>query len=324
MLTVPDDVMAEADRFHAKLAHMPRMNFGSRLQVRFLRVLMAATAPLLSPARRAAVTVRKTVIEADGRRVHLRILEPRGRPTGIVVDMHGGAWTIMRAINDDPLTVPMAEEGFVVIGVDYPLAPECPFDDVVAHCAAALAWTLDEGVRHYGADHVLLHGDSAGAHLCLASALRCRDLPSFDRLLGMVLFFGAFDLSGTPSLRAAGKETVALYGPSLRPFFGRITGRIGEAALRDPAISPLYADLAGLPPALLIVGTADPLLDDSLMLAERLRAQGSPADITVISDAPHAFNRMPTRLAELANAYARAWMAGRKAQGPRRPVNRPC
>lgn len=312
-LVVPDDVLVEAAAYYRKLARQPRLNFASRRQVVLLRLIMRLVGMVSRPLRGTGLRAVRRVVEYENHQVPVRIIAPTGRPKALVVDIHGGAWTIMRAINDDPLTGPMAAENFVAVSVDYRLAPEQPFADVITDCAAALAWALSVGARHYGVDHVFLHGDSAGAHLCLMAALACRSLPDFERLRGMVLFFGAYDLSGTPSVRNAPADTLALYGPTLAAFFSTITGRVTSEALRHPDVSPLYADLRALPSSLILVGTADPLLDDSLLLAARLAEQGSECELAVVPDAPHAFNRLPLRLAALTNAYARAWMGARTA-----------
>jgi acetyl esterase/lipase len=71
--------------------------------------------------------------------------------------------------------------------------------------------------------------------------------------------------------------------------------------LRDPAISPLYADLTGLPPALFTVGTADPLLDDTLFMAARWEAAGNETDLRVYADGIHVFNAFPIGIALAAN-----------------------
>lgn len=64
-----------------------------------------------------------------------------------------------------------------------------------------------------------------------------------------------------------------------------------------------------MPPSLLLVGSADPLLDDSIMMAAELTRQGAEYELHVVPDAPHAFNRLPLGLAEFANEHARRWMS---------------
>lgn len=212
---VPVEMLDEARVLYRRMARLPRLNFASRGQVILLRSIMRLVALVSRPLRPLGLRATALRVSHRGREVSVRVLEPEGRPKGIVVDIHGGAWTIMRATNDDALTGPMARDGFVVVSVDYRLAPEHPFADVIGDCAAALAWALIDGARHYQVDRVFLHGDSVGAHLCMMAALACRPEPGFRLLGGMVLFFGAFDLSGTPSVRSASENTLALYGPTL-------------------------------------------------------------------------------------------------------------
>jgi acetyl esterase/lipase len=313
MLHIPDDVLLEARTFYeAKTSRQPRLNFMSKTQIMLVRTIMAVAALVSpSPLKKFGVSGRNTSVSAEGRSVKIRLIEPTKQPKGIVVDIHGGAWTVMRPVQDDPLTGPIAAEGYIVVSADYRYAPANPFEEVIRDCETALAWALSKGCEQYGLNQVFLHGDSAGAHLAMAAALRCQSAPGFGRLRGLVLFFGAFDLSGTPSVRNAPEETLFLRGPSLARYFARVTGNLSEAERRNPSISPLYADLSALPPALIIVGTADPMIDDSLQLADKFRHDGGEAELLVVPDAPHAFNRFPIRLADLVNSYGRLWMSSR-------------
>jgi acetyl esterase/lipase len=80
---------------------------------------------------------------------------------------------------------------------------------------------------------------------------------------------------------------------------------------RRPDVSPLYADLTGLPPALVTVGTADPLLDDSLFMALRWRAAGAPAQLAVYPESIHGFNLFPTAMARAADERIARWLRSR-------------
>jgi acetyl esterase/lipase len=313
MIEFPEAELEQARAFYRSwLLRRVRIDFQSRWQIRLVRMLapLAHLAP--SPLRKLGLAAETARVAANGRSVPVRIVRPKGPARGIVVDIHGGGWTILRAVQDDPLNGALAQAGFAVVSVDYRWAPEHPFQAVIDDAETALAWALAEGQRELGASDVLLHGDSAGAHLSLAAALRCRpSSPDFARLRGLVLWYGVFDLTATPSVRAAPPESLVLYAPTLPAFFARVTGAASEPARRDPAISPLYADLTGLPPALVIVGTADPLLDDSRLLADALRAARVDTELLVVPDAPHSFNRFPIALADRVNAHAREWMAAR-------------
>jgi acetyl esterase/lipase len=81
-----------------------------------------------------------------------------------------------------------------------------------------------------------------------------------------------------------------------------------EEERRNPAFSPLYADLKGLPPGLLLCGELDPLIDDSRLMAQRWQAANGHARLVIVPEAPHAFNRLFTRMAARTNAFVRGWI----------------
>ena len=85
---------------------------------------------------------------------------------------------------------------------------------------------------------------------------------------------------------------------------------------RDPAVSPAFADLHGLPPAFMSVGTSDHLLDDTLLLATRWRAAGNPVSLFVAPDMPHGFQAFPCGITKACNAAQDTWLAEVLATGP--------
>jgi acetyl esterase/lipase len=215
MIEFPEAELEQARAFYRSwLLRRVRIDFQSRWQIRLVRMLapLAHLAP--SPLRKLGLAAETARVAANGRSVPVRIVRPKGPARGIVVDIHGGGWTILRAVQDDPLNGALAQAGFAVVSVDYRWAPEHPFQAVIDDAETALAWALAEGQRELGASDVLLHGDSAGAHLSLAAALRCRpSSPDFARLRGLVLWYGVFDLTATPSVRAAPPESLVPVRP---------------------------------------------------------------------------------------------------------------
>jgi acetyl esterase/lipase len=189
------------------------------------------------------------------------------------------------------------------VSVDYRLAPEHPYPAALDDCEDAALWLLDGGAAELGAPASFsIGGESAGAHLSATTLLRLRDLHGIrDAFRAANLVYGAFDLSGTPSRRSIG-DTLILTDSNLNWFTENFLPGLGDEQRRDPAISPLYADLAGLPPALFTVGTADPLLDDSLFMAARWEAAGNDTELLVYSDGIHAFNAFPIGIGIAANA----------------------
>ena len=150
---------------------------------------------------------------------------------------------------------------------------------------------LDE----FGSDRLLIAGESAGAHLAAVTLLRVRDKHhAADRFLGANLVFGAYDLSRTPSQRGVGiaAGTDILDGTGF-PLDLYLPG-MSEEHRRDPDISPLYADLRGMPAALFSVGTNDHLLDDTLFMASRWEAAGNRTELLVYPDTPHGCIALPS------------------------------
>lgn len=188
--------------------------------------------------------------------VRMRVLEPpvsRGR----YLHFHGGGWVMGSALSGEAMLWEIARAAEVtVVSPEYRLAPEHPFPAAVEDATAALRWCAGKGPLVVG-------GRSAGAHLA-ASGLLASGVPA----CGAVLWYGCYDLSGTPSARLASDEEHPDLEPSmLRRCIGLFAG---SADLRSPAVSPLYAALpSGLPPALFLVGSRDMLRDDSAFMASR-------------------------------------------------------
>jgi acetyl esterase len=185
------------------------------------------------------------------------------------------------------------------VSVDYRLAPEYPYPAGLDDCQAVALWLADHGNEEFGTKRLLIGGESAGATLSVATMLRMRDQSSFTGFSGASLTYGVYDLTGTPSSRYWGEERPLILTSKTLEWFNE--NYAPRDLWRDPYISPLYADLHGLPKALFTVGTLDPLLDDSLFMASRWTAAGNDAELAVYPGGIHAFNAFPTSLAEKAN-----------------------
>ncbi len=195
--------------------------------------------------------------------------------------------------------------GLCAVSVEYRLAPEHPHPAGADDCEDAAVWLAREGAGELGAPPVLaIGGESAGAHLAVLTLLRLRDghgLGAAFRAANLV--YGVYDLSGTPSRRLWGDRNLILSSPLMEWFADCYLPGLSREERRDPGISPLYADLDGLPPALFTVGTLDPLLDDSLLLDARWRAAGNESELRVYREAVHAFNLFEELgIARLSNA----------------------
>ena len=298
---------AEIRRTNRILSFLPRLRF-TPLRVRAIQSvvgLAARVADLL--ARETGVTVETRQVEALGRSARVRILRPQGPSRGVHIDLHGGAWAVGAAHVDDPLNLRLARAtGRTVVSIDYRLVPDVTIAEVIDDCETAAAWVLatQDGP-------VTIGGESAGAHLAACTLLRLRERGLAHRIAGAVLLYGIYDLSGTPSLRAAGRDTLVFDGPTATIDLAMLAPDLDEAGRRAPALSPLHADLAGLPPALLVVGTADPLIDDTRLFAAAWQRANANAELLLVPDCPHAFNRLDTAIAERVNGAVRRWLRAR-------------
>lgn len=224
--------------------------------------------------------------------LRFRVIPPVGPPRGVFLHIHGGGWVLGGAHHHDPMLERLADAtGLTVVSTYYRLAPENPYPAAPDDCEAAALWLCKNAPQVFGAELVAIGGESAGAHLAAVTCLRLRDRHGLDAFRAALLTYGAFDLRGTPSVREAGEETLILTTTVIRWFTEQFAGRHD---LNDPDVSPIFANLRGLPPALFTVGTIDPLYDDSLFMFSRWRKAGNHAELEVWAEGIHAFDYFDT------------------------------
>lgn len=208
-------------------------------------------------------------------------LEPSA---GAIIYCHGGGFMAGGPASHRDLAWRLSRaSGLRVLLVDYRLAPEAPFpaqlDDVMAVYRALLA-------AGTGPTQLALAGDSAGANLVLATALALR--AAGDPLPAALVCWSAWaDLthSGDSFQRNAGRDTMLP-----QRLLDQVAGfYAGERDLRDPLISPVFADFTGLPPLLLHAAEEELLLDDSLRIARDAQAAGVRVECRIWPGVPHAF-----------------------------------
>ena len=304
-----------AARTNAALGVMPRLKTdGWRLQAgqwangAFGGAAQAVTAAWL---RRRGVRVETLCISSPDGDVTLRILHPPGPSRGVVLDMHGGGWVVGSAGLNDHLNADLAAEaGLAVVSVDYRLLSETRgvlLQHAIADCAAAGRWLIDHAAARFGTTDVFICGQSAGAHLAALTTMALRDEGRLGAVRGCVLVYGVYDLSGTPSVRAAGRDALILNGPTLAADLRRLLPDRDEAGRRRPDVSPLHASMRGLPPALFIAGDLDPLRDDSLLMADAWSA-AARSELIEIPLAPHGFIHFGGPVARRALKEISGWL----------------
>jgi acetyl esterase len=253
------------------------------------------------PVIRSERATTRAVAAAAGP-VPLRVVLPAAAATGVFLHIHGGGWVLGAADQQDLLLVALADVlGVAAVSVDYRLAPEHPFPAGPDDCEAAAVWLVEHCREEFGTDRLLIGGESAGAHLASLTLLRLRDRHGVTgAFAGANLVFGAFDVALTPSARLWGERNLVLSTPIMEWFSSLFTPGMSDEERRDPSVSPLYAPLRDMPPALFTVGSLDPLLDDTLFMAARWRAAGNHAELRVFPESPHGFIRFPTAITGLA------------------------
>ncbi|MEU9328375.1 alpha/beta hydrolase [Streptomyces canus] len=231
--------------------------------------------------------------------VRVRVFVP-DRVEGVYLHFHGGGWAFGSADGQDERLWLLAERArLAVVSVDYRLAPEHPFPAGPDDCEVAARWLVKHAAAEFGTERLLIGGESAGAHLSVVTLLRLRDRHGVTGAFRAAhLLFGPYDLSMTPSQRSFGSRRLLSNTDTLRRTYELFTPGIGAEQRRDPEVSPLFADLAGLPAARIVVGTEDPLLDDSLFLARRWQAAGAPVRLGVVAGAMHGFTLFPLTVTE--------------------------
>lgn len=293
----PDSIDEETRRTNdfveQMLARFPPVNERNPADIRAEREL--GRGPFPPPVRLPEAS--DVVIDGPAGALGLRIVRHE-QPRAVYLHVHGGGWTLGAADQQDLLLKLVSDAcEATVVSVDYRLAPENPYPAGPDDCEAAALWVADHA-RELGHESLLIGGESAGAHLAVVTLLRLRDRHQRTPFRAANLVFGAYDLGMTPSVRRWGMRNLILNTPIVQWFADNFVSHDRRA---DPDVSPLYADLRGLPPALFTIGTLDPLLDDSLFMHGRWLAAGNAAELAVYPGGIHAFTLFPTALAQRAN-----------------------
>lgn len=225
--------------------------------------------------------------------ITLRTFVP-DNPRGLYLHIHGGGWVLGRAHLQDPRNEDIAQTcSAAVVSVDYRLAPEHPYPAPLDDCEAAAVWAVENAKSEFGVDNIVIGGESAGGHLSATTVLRMRDKHGYTGFSAANLVYGVYDLAMTPSQRSWGDRPFVLSTAIMDWFYDQF---VPAEKRRDPDVSPLYAELHDLPPALFTVGTLDPLLDDTLFMHQRWMAAGNQSELRVYPGGPHGFDAHPTEL----------------------------
>ncbi len=243
------------------------------------------------------------------------IVAPGADPGRRILYIHGGAWVAGSPLSHRAITTEYSRRyGGAVFALDYRLMPEHSRQDGIDDCRAAYRWILETGPEGPGhARELFVSGDSAGGNLSLSLSNWIRD-QGLQPPNGVIALSPATDATlASPSLKDNIKTD-----HMLGPLFGKMSriprfllrlGALFNARIppRHPSVSPVYADLSGLPPTLVHVSAQEMLLDDAVRYVNKARAQGSPVELQAwghmlhvwhifvrneVEEAAHAFDQI--------------------------------
>jgi len=236
--------------------------------------------------------VRDLLVPGASGDLPARVYHPDpSRALPLVVYVHGGGWVLGGiAAADRPCRRLAAAAECVVVSIEYRRAPETKFPGPLEDCVCAVKWLATHAELVGGERHrLVLMGDSAGGNLVAATVQRLRDEagPPVER---QILLYPCLVPPGVGGF--ASYEQYAdgpLMSKAEMQWFWNHYLR-SEADERDAAAAPLLAgDLSGLPAATVVVAELDPLRDEGLAYAERLRTAGVPTEVEVFRGAAHGF-----------------------------------
>ena len=228
----------------------------------------------------------------------------------VLLYLHGGAFAVGSGHGYRSLWGPLADAaGATGLAIDYRMAPEHTFPTAVDDAVAAYRALLDAGV---GPARIAVAGDSAGGGLVVSLLVAARDV-------GLPMPAAAVAISPWADLACAGDSMTAKVDEDLSLDAGELRALadryLGGADARHPLASPVHADLAGLPPLLIQVGTAELLLDDAVRLAGRAANDGVRVRLDVVPGMPHVWHLFAPMLGEGRDAAgaASAWLREHRA-----------
>jgi acetyl esterase len=277
-------------------------------------MLALARSPAGFPPTRELAQVSDDVVDD----IPIRTYRHAHPTAGLVVYFPGGGHCIGSVGLMDNMARELAHgSGATVVSVEYRLAPEHPYPAGLDDCDHVTQWVRTHAAD-FGADpaQIVVAGESAGGNLAAAVTLRMRDRGDAP-LWGQVLLYPRLDTSTSAHRSRRELAGIVLTQATMDGFWERYTA--GRDLSRDPYAVPLAAaSVAGVPPALLVLGGADPLRDEGRAYAERLLAEAVPVEEVCIAGQPHGFlNFGVPRAAETwgrVGAWLRArWAAARLA-----------
>jgi monoterpene epsilon-lactone hydrolase len=219
------------------------------------------------------------------------ITTPGASEGRVVYYLHGGGYVLCSVNTHREMISRISRAtGARALAINYRLAPECPFPAAVEDAVAGYKWLLSNGIEPRS---IVVAGDSAGGGLTVATLVALRDAGEPLPAAGICISPWA-DMECTGVAKLAGREGGIEYEGILK----MAKAYVGEAPLRTPLASPIYADLTGLPPLLIQVGGAEELIEDSILLEARAKECGVDVTLETWEDMFHVWHMYAPMLPE--------------------------
>jgi acetyl esterase/lipase len=271
------------------LVRRNRWGEDERAVARRARRLFGAPSPF-AWLRTLGARVRTVDERSNGVSVRGEWIEPEraGDGDGVIFYIHGGGFVACSAATHRPLTAALARLARQrVFSLDYRLAPEHRYPAALDDAVAAYNWLLThEGISPRA---ISFAGDSAGGGLVLACLLRVRDA-GVPPPACAVCFSPWTDLAGAGESQRSNDGLCAMFRTENAAEFA--PAYLGDASPREPYASPAYADLAGLPPILLQVGSTELLLDDARRVHDKIQAANGLSRLEIYEDVAHCWQML--------------------------------
>ncbi len=261
------------------------------INLKFVNPIHTIADQLALPQSKTPLPPGVSLTQVDAGGVPAQLIVAQGAiKSRYILYLHGGGFAQAGSDDNRAFVARLSQAtGASALYPDYRLAPEHPFPAGLNDCVTAYRWLRGQGVA---ASHIVIAGESAGGNLTLATALALRaggdELPA-----ALIALSPATDLAMTGETY----QTKAIVDPILgsglpQDAFALYTNH-GATDLRNPLVSPLYANVHGMPPTLLQVGTQEVLLSDSTRMAYRLKAAGVEVKLEIWPGMFHAFTGGP-------------------------------
>ena len=212
------------------------------------------------------------------------VIPPNSIKDHVILYIHGGGWIMGSPLTSRRLNSAIAEAtNQKILSIDYRLAPEHPFPTPLEDCVNAYNWLLSNGFKN---NHIIVAGDSAGGNLTLTTLLKLRD-QGIDLPAGAICLSPATDFTLADDSYFENAKTDPLLA-DMAIFWWCVAYLAGEDP-RNPYVSPLFADLKGLPPILIQVSSCEILYSDATRFVEKAKKAGTDAILQSWDDMTHVF-----------------------------------